>query len=85
MRFEQAIRPNTKLLFGEIVGNPGLEVLDIPRVADVAHRHGLPLMVDATLVTPLLVSADRAGRGYCDAFGDEVFEWSWHCHWRRFD
>ena len=52
--FEQAIRPNTKLLFGEIVGNPGLEVLDIPRVADVAHRHGLPLMVDATLVTPYL-------------------------------
>ncbi|MEO8103863.1 MAG: O-acetylhomoserine aminocarboxypropyltransferase [Betaproteobacteria bacterium] len=49
-----AIRPNTRLLFGETVGNPGLDVLNIPVVADIAHAHGLPLMVDATLTTPFL-------------------------------
>ena len=49
-----AIRPETRLLFGESIGNPGLEVLDIPVVADIAHAHRLPLMIDATLVTPCL-------------------------------
>ena len=49
-----AIRPNTKLLFGETLGNPGLDVLDIPAVSNIAHEHGLPLMVDATFTTPAL-------------------------------
>ena len=52
--FGAAMRDNTKLLFGEILGNPGLEVLDIPRVAEVAHDARLPLMVDATFATPWL-------------------------------
>jgi O-acetylhomoserine (thiol)-lyase len=52
--FERAITDNTRLVFAETVGNPGLEVLDIARVADVAHRHGLPLMVDSTFTTPYL-------------------------------
>jgi len=52
--FRQAIRPNTRLLFGETLGNPGLEVLDIPRVAEVAHDAGLPLMIDSTFTTPFL-------------------------------
>ena len=52
--FEAAIRPETRLVFGETLGNPGLEVLDIPAVADVAHRAGLPLMVDNTFATPCL-------------------------------
>ena len=52
--FEAAIRPNTRLLFGEILGNPGLEVLDVPQVAAVAHAAGLPLLVDATFATPFL-------------------------------
>src|SRR5580765_3920711 len=50
-----AIRPNTKLLFGETLGNPGLDVLDIPRVAELAHAHGLPLLVDSTFTTPWLM------------------------------
>ncbi len=49
-----AIRPNTKLLFGETLGNPGLDVLDIPNVAAIAHEAGLPLLVDSTLTTPYL-------------------------------
>jgi O-acetylhomoserine (thiol)-lyase len=52
--FRQAIRPNTRLLFGETLGNPGLEVLDIPRVSEVAHDAGLPLMIDSTFTTPFL-------------------------------
>ncbi len=50
-----AIRPNTKVLFGETLGNPGLDVLDIPQVAAIAHERHLPLMVDATLTTPYLL------------------------------
>lgn len=49
-----AIQPGTALLFGESLGNPGLEVLDIPRISETAHAHGLPLLVDATLATPCL-------------------------------
>jgi len=50
-----AIRPNTRLLFGETLGNPGLEVLDIGRVAEIAHASGLPLLVDSTFTTPYLI------------------------------
>lgn len=50
-----AIRPQTRLFFGETLGNPGLEVLDIPRIAALAHDHGLPLLVDSTFTTPWLV------------------------------
>ncbi|MEY4729262.1 MAG: hypothetical protein RL020_420 [Pseudomonadota bacterium] len=53
--FAKAIRPNTKLIFGETLGNPGLDVLDIPRVADVAHQAGIALMVDSTFTTPYLM------------------------------
>ncbi len=53
--FRAAIRPNTRLLFGETLGNPGLDVLDVPRVAEVAHTAGLPLLVDATFTTPYLM------------------------------
>src|SRR5687768_17555255 len=50
-----AIRPDTKLLFGETVGNPGLDVLDIPQVAQIAHEAGVPLLVDSTLTSPYLI------------------------------
>lgn len=50
-----AIRPNTRMLFGETVGNPGLDVLDIATVSAVAHDAGLPLLVDSTLTSPYLI------------------------------
>ncbi|MEO8754718.1 MAG: O-acetylhomoserine aminocarboxypropyltransferase [Casimicrobiaceae bacterium] len=56
-----AIRPETRLLFGETLGNPGLEVLDIPRVAALAHEHGLPLLVDSTFTTPWLMRPFELG------------------------
>ncbi len=53
--WREAIRPNTRLLFGETLGNPGLEVLDVPALAAIAHEHGLPLLVDSTFTTPWLM------------------------------
>jgi len=53
--FRKAIRPNTRLIFGETLGNPGLDVLDIPKVAEVAHQAALPLLVDSTFTTPYLM------------------------------
>ncbi|MEO3428848.1 O-acetylhomoserine aminocarboxypropyltransferase [Pelagibius sp. CAU 1746] len=52
--FRDAIRPETRLVFAEGLGNPGLEVLDIPAVAEVAHKAGLPLAIDSTFATPYL-------------------------------
>ncbi len=59
--FEAAIRPNTKMLFSEIVANPRCEILNIPVVSEIAHRHGIPLMVDATLTTPYLMKPIEHG------------------------
>ena len=56
-----AIRPNTRLLFGETLGNPSLSVLNIPKVAELAHEHGLPLLVDSTLTTPYLIKPAEWG------------------------
>ena len=52
--FKAAIQPNTKMMFAEVLGNPGLEVLDIEKIAAVAHDNGLPLVIDATFSTPYL-------------------------------
>jgi O-acetylhomoserine (thiol)-lyase len=52
--FRAAIRPNTRLMIGETIGNPGLEVLDIPQVAEIAHAAGVPLVIDNTFATPYL-------------------------------
>jgi len=49
-----AIRPETRLVFGETLGNPGLEVMNLPLIAEVAHAHGVPLMIDNTFATPYL-------------------------------
>ena len=51
---EKAIRPNTKAVFGETLANPALSVLDIEKFARVAHKHGIPLIVDNTFATPIL-------------------------------
>jgi O-acetylhomoserine (thiol)-lyase len=56
-----AVRPNTKLFFGETVGNPGLDVLNTPEVSAIAHAHGVPLLVDSTLTSPWLVKPFTQG------------------------
>ncbi len=52
--FEAAIRPETRLVFGETLGNPGLEVMDLPRIASIAHAAGIPLLIDNTFASPAL-------------------------------
>lgn len=59
--FAAAIQDNTKLVFGEVVGNPGMEVLDIPAIAEVAHAAGIPVMIDATFTTPYLCRPIKLG------------------------
>jgi O-acetylhomoserine (thiol)-lyase len=56
-----ALRPNTKLLFGETLGNPGLDVLNLPAVAAIAHSHKVPLLVDSTFTTPYLLKPFEHG------------------------
>ncbi|NIF84964.1 O-acetylhomoserine aminocarboxypropyltransferase [Comamonas sp. Tr-654] len=59
--WKAAVRPNTKLFFGETVGNPGLDVLDIPAVSQIAHEAGVPLLVDSTLTSPWLIKPFEHG------------------------
>ncbi len=70
--FAAAIQPQTRLVFGEILGNPGLEVLDIAAVAAVAHDAGLPLLVDATFATPYLCRPIEHG---CDIVMHSATKW----------
>ena len=53
--FEAAIQPNTKALYVETLGNPNSNIVDIEKVAKIAHAHGIPLVVDSTFATPYLV------------------------------
>jgi O-acetylhomoserine (thiol)-lyase len=59
--WQAAVRPNTKAFFGETIANPKSEILDIEAVADVAHRNGVPLIVDNTVPTPYLVQPLKWG------------------------
>jgi O-acetylhomoserine (thiol)-lyase len=52
---EPLLTDKTKVIYGEVIGNPGLDVVDIRRVAELAHHHGIPLIVDSTTATPYLV------------------------------
>ena len=53
--WQAAVRPNTKAFFAETISNPKIDILDIPGVADVAHKNGVPLIVDNTIATPYLI------------------------------
>jgi O-acetylhomoserine (thiol)-lyase len=70
--FAAAIRSETRLVFAEILGNPGLEVLDVAAVAQVAHGAGLPLLVDATFATPCLCRPIEHG---CDIVMHSATKW----------
>lgn len=53
--FAKAIRPNTKLLYAETLGNPNSDVIDLKAIADIAHKNGIPFIVDSTFATPYLL------------------------------
>ena len=52
---EKNIKANTRLLFGETLGNPGLDIMDIPSISEIAHKNKIPLLVDSTFTTPHLL------------------------------
>src|SRR5262252_2420041 len=70
--FAAAIRPNTKLVIGETIGNPGLEVLDIPKVAAIAHDAKIPLLIDNTFATPYLARPIELG---ADIVMNSITKW----------
>lgn len=59
--FRQAITPKTKALYGEIIGNPSLAVLDVEKIADIAHENEIPLIVDSTFATPYVCQPIKWG------------------------
>ncbi|NND82653.1 MAG: O-acetylhomoserine aminocarboxypropyltransferase/cysteine synthase [Gammaproteobacteria bacterium] len=58
---EDAIQDNTKMVFCESIGNPGLEVANLPQISQIANQHGIPVVVDATFATPALTRSFEAG------------------------
>lgn len=56
-----AIQPNTRLIFGEVVGNPGNDLMNLSLVAEIAHEHNIPLMIDSTFTTPYLIKPFEHG------------------------
>lgn len=59
--FRTALRPETRMIFAEVVGNPGLEILDLPAVAEIAHSAEVPLVIDNTFLTPALLRPVEMG------------------------
>ena len=59
--FESAIRPNTKAIFIESLGNPNSTIVDVKAIAEIAHKHGIPLIVDNTFATPYLMKPIEYG------------------------
>ena len=78
-----ALRANTKALFGETIGNPGGNVLDIAAVAEIAHEHGAPLIVDNTFATPYLCRPIEYGADIVDPLRHQVHRRSRHQHRRH--
>ncbi len=70
--FREAIRPETRLVFSEIIGNPGLEILDLEKVSGIAHEAGVPLLIDSTFNTPYLCRAFDWG---ADLITHSVTKW----------
>src|SRR3546814_9166621 len=52
--FRKAVRPETRLVFGETIGNPGCEIMDLPAIAAIAHDAGIPFLIEHTFATPYL-------------------------------
>ena len=69
---EAAIRPETALIFAETLGNPGLEVLNIPAISEIAHRAGIPLLIDNTFASPYLCRPIEFG---CDLVMHSATKW----------
>ncbi len=61
LAIRDAIRPNTKMIFGEVIGNPGMDIMDVPEVSKIAKDAGVPLVIDATFNTPWMIQPIKHG------------------------
>ncbi len=62
--FKKAIKPNTKCIFGELIGNPGIEIMDLPKISEIAKEEGIPTIIDGTFNTPYLCNLFDHGADY---------------------
>ena len=76
--FRKAITPDTRLVFGETLGNPGLEVMDVPAIADIAHEACVPFMMDNTFATPYLFRPLDWGGRHRPSFRHQIHRRPWH-------
>lgn len=81
---QAAFKDNTKLVFGETIANPALTVFDIERFANIAHKNGVPLIVDNTFATPYLCRPIEWGRRYRYPFYIKVYGRPRSSGWRRY-
>lgn len=75
---EAAIKDNTKAVYLETIGNPNADIPDIDAVAQIAHRHGIPLVIDNTFGTPIFNKTDRAWCGHSGSFGNQIHRRTWY-------
>lgn len=78
-----AIQPNTKLVYAETLGNPNGDIADLEALAEVAHRHHIPLVVDNTFATPYLLRPIEHGADIVVHSATQVHRRTWHGHGRR--
>ena len=72
MPFEKAITPKTKAVYAESIGNPKIDVADLEGISKIAHKHGIPFVLDNTVSPYLLRPFDHRG-GYYRLFRDQVY------------
>lgn len=75
---DKAFQPNTRCMFGETISNPSINVLDIEKFARIAHKHGVPLIVDNTFAYPHQLPPLRMGSRYRDSFYHQIYGWTRH-------
>ena len=77
-QLEKLIDHRTKLVFAESIGNPLGNVLDLPAVSAIAHRHGVPVVIDNTVASPILYRPFEHGADIVVHKPDQIHRWPWH-------
>ena len=73
------------MIFAETIANPGLTVTDIEKMSEIAHNHGVPLVVDNTTATPYLIRVLKHGADIVVNSSSKIYEWKQQCNQRDFD
>ena len=82
-KIDALIDDKTRAVYCESIGNPAGNIVDIQKLAEIAHKHVVPLIVDNTVATPFLCRPIDLGAGYSRAFSDEIYRRTRYNHWRN--